>query len=137
MNSYEAADSCVRPQSRARSGVLPATLRVLALCLALLVPAMLTMDLITNSQGLAAYTSLLLGYLYGEAKYLRARAPHLFWINPVVLASIFTFVMAFGVTNLLYFLPEAAVALVGLHPNATPWMNQLISRRSTSIPRPA
>ena len=126
MNSYEAADSCVRPQSRARSGVLPATLRVLALCLALLVPAMLTMDLITNSQGLAAYTSLLLGYLYGEAKYLRARAPHLFWINPVVLASIFTFVMAFGVTNLLYFLPEAAVALVGLHPNATPWMNQLM-----------
>lgn len=126
MNIDEANNSYVRPKSHAKNGVLHATLRVLALCLALLIYAALAMDLITNSQGLVAYTLLLLGYLYLEAKNLRAREPHLFWINPVVLASIFTFVMAFGVTNVIYFMPEAVVALVGLEPIATPWMNQLM-----------
>lgn len=126
MNFDEANNSYVRPKSHTRNSVLPAALRVLALCLALLIYAALAMDLITNSQGLVAYTLLLLGYLYAEAKNLRAREPHLFWINPVVLASIFTFVMAFGITNVIYFMPEAVVALVGLEPIATPWMNQLM-----------
>lgn len=126
MNSYEANNSQIRHPLRARNGMLPATLRVLALCLALLVSAMLTMDLITNSQGLVVYTLLLLGYLYLEAKNLQAREPHLFWINPVVLASIFTFVIAFGVTNVIYFMPEEVIALLGLEPVATPWMNQLM-----------
>lgn len=126
MNSFEANNSHIRHQSRARNGMLPATLRVLALCLALLIYAVLSVDLIANSQGLTAYTLLLMGYLYVETKNLRACEPHLFWINPVVLASIFTFVMAFGITNVIYFMPAEVVALVGLEPIATPWMNQLM-----------
>lgn len=126
MNIDEANNSYVRPKSHARNRMLPATLRVLALCLGLLIYAALTMDLITNPHGLVAYTLLLLSYLYVEAKNLHARKPHLFWINPVVLASIFTFVMTFGITNVIYFMPEKAVALVGLEPIATPWMNQLM-----------
>lgn len=126
MNFDEANNSYVRPKSHTRNSVLPATLRLLALCLALLVYAALAMDLITNSQGLAVYTLLLLGYLYVETKNLWAREPLLFWINPVVLASIFTFVMAFGITNIIYFMPVEVVALVGLEPIATPWMNQLM-----------
>ena len=101
-------------------------LRILVVFFALLVYAVLSIDLITNSQGLVANTVLLLGYLYAETRNLWKSETHLFWINPVVLASIFTFVMAFGVTNVLYFMPEEVVALVGLQPIATPWMNQLM-----------
>ncbi|MBU2604244.1 MAG: hypothetical protein KKA32_19110 [Actinobacteria bacterium] len=106
--------------------MLIVAVRVLVVCLALLISAVLSIELITNSQGLAAYTLLLLGYLYVETRNLWARETHLFWTNPVVLASIFTFVIAFGVTNVLYFLPEDVVTLVGLEPIATPWMNQLM-----------
>lgn len=126
MNSHEANTSCIRPLAHTRNGMLTAVVRALVVCLALLIYAMLAMDLIKNSQGLAAYTLLLLGYLYVETRNLWARETQLFWINPVVLASIFTFVMSFGVTNLLYFLPEDVVVLVGLQPIATPWMNQLM-----------
>ncbi|MDQ3776856.1 MAG: hypothetical protein M3461_22145 [Pseudomonadota bacterium] len=103
-----------------------AGLRVLVAFSALLIYAVLSTDLITSSQGFVVYTLLLLGYLYAEAKHLWVRDTRLFGINPVVLASIFTFVMTFGVTNVLYFLPEDVLALVGLQPLATPWMNQLM-----------
>ena len=99
-------------------------LRALVALLALLIYAVLSIDLITNSLGLAAYTLLLLGYLYVETKNLWTRETHLFWINPVVLASIFTFVVTFGVTNVLFFLPEDVLVLEGLEPIATPWMNR-------------
>ncbi len=116
-------------QQRAALGtisMLVMGLRLLVFCMVFLLHAMLTADLITNSQGLIFYTLILLGYLFFEARYLWRREPHLFWINPVVLASIFTFLLAFGITNFIYFLPEDVVALVGLEPIATPWMNQLM-----------
>jgi len=112
--------------SLARDAISIAGLRAFVVLVALLVSAVLSIDLITNSQGLVAYTLLLLGYLYAETRNLWKSETHLFWINPVVLASIFTFVMAFGVTNVLYFMPEDVVGLVGLEPVATPWMNQLM-----------
>jgi len=126
MNSYEANNFSIRPLARARNRMPPAILRLSVLCFAVLIYAALPMDWITNSQGLAAYSLLLLGYLYVETRNLWAREKQLFWINPVVLASIFTFVLAFGVTNVLYFFPEDLGALVGLEPIATPWMNQLM-----------
>lgn len=125
MNSY-ATSSYVRPLERPRNAMLIAALRALVVFLASLIYTVLSIDLITNSQGLVAYTLLLLGYLYVETRNLWTRETHFFWINPVVLASIFTFVLAFGVTNILYFMPEDVVALVGLQPIATPWMNQLM-----------
>ena len=100
--------------------------RAVVVCLALLIYAVLSMDLITDSQGLVVYTLLLLGYLSVEFKNLWGRETDLFWINPVVLASVVTFAMAFGVTNVLYFMPEDMVFLVGLEPIATPWMNHLM-----------
>lgn len=114
------------PRARAGDGMLSAAVRALVVCLALLIYAALSADLIVGFQGLTAYTLLLLLYLYTETRKLRSRQPHLFWINPVVLASIFTFVMAFGITNVLYFLPEPVVVSVGMQPIATPWMNQLM-----------
>ena len=100
--------------------------RVLTLILAGLFYAALSSRLITDFEGLGVYTVLLLGYLGVEIKNLWSREPELFWINPVVLASILTFALAFGVTNILYFMPDDVVALVGLQPIATPWMNQLM-----------
>lgn len=126
MNNYETNSSYAPSPVHPRKGMVIDAARVLAACLVLLIYAALSLDLMTDFQGLTAYTLLLLGYLYGEIRHLWARDKHLFWINPVVLASIFTFVMAFGVTNLLFFLPEDEVALVGLRPIATPWMNQLM-----------
>ena len=125
MNSY-ANSSYVRPQSRTMNGVPTAAMRALVVCSALLIYAVLSVDLITNAQGLAAYSLLLLGYLYVEIKNLWRGEPHLFWINPVVLASLFTFALAFGVTNVLYFMPEDVIASLGLPRIATPWMNQLM-----------
>lgn len=116
----------VRPLALAGNGMFIAELRALVVCLALLMYAALAMDLITDTQGLAAYTVLLLGYLFVELRNLWAREKPLFWINPVVLASLFTFILTFGVTNALFFMPEDVVALVGIAPVATPWMNQLM-----------
>src|SRR5438093_9484586 len=98
-------------------------IRAVVVCLALLIYAVLSIGLITDSQGLVAYTLLLLGYLAVEFKNLWERDSELFWMNPVVLASVVTFAMAFGVSNVLYFMPEDVVYLVGIDPTATPWMN--------------
>ena len=106
--------------------MLIAALRALVISLTLLIYVLLSRDWITDSQGLVAYTILMLGYLSAETMNLRTQEPQWFWINPVVLASLFTFVLAFGVSNVLYFMPEDVVALVGLAPIATPWMNQLM-----------
>ena len=125
MNSYAFTDH-LHSQVRSGTGALSAATKVLVLCASLLIYALLSQDLITNSQALVANTILLLGYLSIEAKTLWASEPALFWINPVVLASIFTFVMAFGVTNVLYFMPEEIVGLVGIAPVVTNWMNQLM-----------
>jgi hypothetical protein len=126
MNIYTVNNSLMCAQSRARNGMLTTALRLLVACLALQIYTALFMDWITNAHGLVAYTLLLLGHLFAETRILWAHEKQLFWINPVVLASIFTFVMAFGVTNILYFMPTEVVDLVGLEPISTPWMNQLM-----------
>lgn len=125
MTSYE-ANASLPPIAVLQSGMLIGALRVFVIVIALLLYAALSIKLITDSESLFAYTVLLLGHLYVEARTLRVRDPRLFWINPVVLASLFTFVLAFGVSNAIYFLREDVVALVGLHPIATPWMSQLM-----------
>jgi len=125
MNSYAVNNSYIRPQLRARNGMFTAAVRMLVVLLALLVYATLTMDLITNFQGLVAYALLLLGYLYVEIRNLWTRETQLFWINPVVLASIFTFALAFGFSNILFLMSEETLALMGQKPT-TPWMNQLM-----------
>lgn len=125
MNSY-GKNSYSGLLTTTRNVLLIRALRALALFLALLIYALLTMDLIANSQSLVAYTLLLLGYLYVEIKNLWVRERGLFWINPVILASIFTFAIAFGVTNVLYFLPGGMLGLVGVEPVSTRWMSQLM-----------
>ncbi len=98
----------------------------LTLCSVLLIYMVLSMELISNAQGLVAYTLILLGYLYLEIKYLRVRDSYLIWINPVVSASLLTFILAFGASNIIYFFPEDILVLVGWQPISTTWMNKLM-----------
>lgn len=101
-------------------------LRALVVLFALLIRELLTTGFITSSQGFVAYTLLLLVYLLFETGNLWRRDAHLFLLNPVALASLFSFAVAFGVTNVLYFMPEDVVSLVGLEPTVTAWMNELM-----------
>jgi hypothetical protein len=114
----------IRPQFR--NGKKIVALRLLVLFFAALIYGMLSANLIVDSQGFIAYTSLLLGYLFLELKNLWKYDSNLFWINPIFLASIQTFILAFGVSNVIYFFPDAVLEVVGIVPNVTPWMNQLM-----------
>ena len=115
-----------RPMTSVKPWRKPVVLRVLVAFFALLIHLLLNMELLTNSQGLSAFTVLLLTYLGLEAKKLRVSQPRLFWINPVVLASIFTFVLAFGVSNILFSLPENTLYALGVSLVVTHWMNELM-----------
>ncbi|HXH86159.1 MAG TPA: hypothetical protein VNI35_04995 [Nitrospira sp.] len=106
--------------------MLVVAMRTMVLLLAVLIYALLTTYQFTDSEGLVAYTMLLLGYLAAEAWNLRKYDRRWHWLNPVVLASLFTFALSFGASNALFFLPDDVVGLVGLEPLATPWMNQLM-----------
>jgi len=125
MNSYANGRYVFAP-SGADRGMLIAGLRVLVVFCAVLIFAALSAELITNFQGLVAYTLLLLGYLCVEVRNLWTSESHLFWLNPIVLASLFTFVLPFCVSNILFFMPKDVVASVGLQPIVTRWMNQLM-----------
>lgn len=112
--------------ARSSAGAGVYLVRAMAVFVSVLIYSALSVDLISNLFGLGAYSSLLLIYLFLEMKNLRAHASHLFWINPIVLASLFTFAAGFGVSNILYFMPEDMVAMVGLQSNVTSWMNLLM-----------
>jgi len=124
--SSEATNNDITLPACTGNAMFIAALRTLVILLTFSIYTVLSRDLITNAQGLVAYTVLLIGYLSVETKNLWARETHLFWINPVVLASLFTFVLAFGVSNVLFFMPEDVLEVVGLEPIVTPWMNQLM-----------
>ncbi len=50
---------------------------------------------------------LLNGYLFYEIKEFRKINPTNWFLSPVVLASLFTFALSFGVTNIVYFIPNS------------------------------
>jgi len=125
MNGNE-GNSYIRPLARTGSENVITVPRAVGVLFATLIYAALSADLITDSVALACYSLLLLAYLYVEAKSLWVQETHLFAINPIVLASIFTFAVPFGVSNILFFMPENEIASLGLLPGSTPWMNQLM-----------
>jgi hypothetical protein len=71
-------------------------------------------------------TVLLLLYLSLEVNRVRRLHPLRWMINPVVLCSFMTFFLGFGATNILYFLNEDSVALIGVLPEVTATMNKLM-----------
>lgn len=75
---------------------------------------------------LAAMTVLMLSYLFTELKSLRRSDPDRWWVNPVVLTSVITFIISFGVTNAVYFLPAHMLRVVHTTTQVTPAMVKLM-----------
>jgi hypothetical protein len=101
-------------------------LRLFVLFVVLFVYSGLTFELATEAEGLIIYSTVLVTYLACECLILWNTQRKLFWINPVVLASIFTFVVSFGATNVLYFLPDDLLYQVSIPGNVTVSMNRLM-----------
>lgn len=83
-------------------------------------------DVIDLRTAFVLLTSLLLIYLAIEVNRVRRLHPVRWLINPAVLCSLMVFVLGFGVTNILYFLPENMPYLVGSRPGVTASMNKLM-----------
>jgi hypothetical protein len=100
--------------------------RGLVICLTYISHWMLAEEMLTGAQGLAALTILLLGYLGFEIWHQKATAPGPLLVIPPVAASILTFVLGFGITNLLYWLPEETRANADVSLEITRWMIQMM-----------
>src|SRR5262249_26252626 len=83
-------------------------------------------DMLAQQACLVLLSALLLGYLCFEIKQVSTHQKELLLLNPAVLASILTFVLGFGLSNILYILPKDLVAAVDLPPEVTEWMNFLM-----------
>lgn len=83
-------------------------------------------DFLAPQWTLLTTSTLLMSYLFAEVTRLSRTENYRWLLNPIVLCSLMTFVLGFGVTNFLYFLPEDSLAGVGLLPGVTTWMNKLM-----------
>jgi hypothetical protein len=104
----------------------PFVLRAGAVIVALILYAALSSEALAQFDALMSFTALLTAYIGAELVMYWRREPSLYWINPVVLASVLTFLLPFGITNFLFLLPASVLEWVGLRPVATPWMNKLM-----------
>lgn len=82
--------------------------------------------MLSDQFGFVTYSTLLVAYLTAEVRNLRLIDSRGVWLNPVVLASLITFIFISGLTNILYFMPENLVLLEGIRPDVTPWMNKFM-----------
>jgi hypothetical protein len=73
-----------------------------------------------------ALTALVLVYLGIEVSRLRRVHPDRWLLNPVILCSFVTFVLGFGVTNAVFWLPEEKLELRGFVPEVTAAMVKLM-----------
>jgi hypothetical protein len=85
-----------------------------------------TLSTLADRTRFAALTVLLLSYLLLEVGRLRRVHPNRWLLNPVVFCSLMTFVMGYGITNVLFILPLDVLDLVGLVPVVTPDMVKLM-----------
>lgn len=85
-----------------------------------------TSELIGLNLAFSSLTLLLIIYLAFEINQVRHLQPERWLINPIVLCSLMTFVLAFGVSNIIYFLPQNAIKFFNLTPEITPEMNKLM-----------
>lgn len=106
--------------------VLPLPLAVLVGGGGLLLLQLSAVDLLASRDVFFALTVLVLLYLSLEVQRLRLVHPERWLLNPVVMCSFLTFVLGYGVTNVLFSLPKEELELVGLVPEVTPAMVTLM-----------
>lgn len=83
---------------------------------------MSAIGLLDDRSSFVALTLLLIGYICLEVVRLRELHPDRWLLNPVVLCSLATFFLAYGVTNFIYFAPENQLELLALVPEVSPAM---------------
>lgn len=84
------------------------------------------LEALTPRGALVALTLLILTYLAVEIYRLHRVSPERWLMNPVVLCSVITFTLGFGITNILYFFPQEATSSVGQGSEVTPWMSKVM-----------
>jgi hypothetical protein len=92
-----------------------------------LILLMLTnLDVLNDRFGFTALCVLLTVYIVMEIARLR-RLHHDRWlINPVVMCSMITFCLGYGITNILFFLPKESLSFIGYVPKVTAAMVKLM-----------
>ena len=88
------------------------------LCVYLLADA----DVLNIRLTYAVLTVLLLIYLWLEVTRIRRVQPERWLLNPAVFCALMTFVMGYGMTNVLFFLPPESIEFLGLVPEVLPAM---------------
>ncbi len=81
---------------------------------------------ISDQLAVGVLSVLLIAYISMEIRRLRRVHPFRWLVNPVVVSSAVTFVMGFGVTNIVSWLPEETALDVGVLPTFTPAMTKLM-----------
>lgn len=70
----------------------------------------------------AVLTVLLLIYLWLEVMRIRRIHRERWLLNPAIFCALMTFVMGYGLTNVLFFMPPESIAFLGLVPEVSPAM---------------
>lgn len=81
---------------------------------------------ITNSFMFFTLTLIMLIYLCKEVLRVKRVSADRWMINPVVMCSIVTFVLSFGIGNAIYLLPDEKTTLVGVRSSISPAMVKLM-----------
>lgn len=104
----------------------PSNLALLVTMASMLIALLNALDLMGSRSVFFTLSVLLLMYLGLEVRRLRRVHPHSWLLNPIVLCSFVTFVLGYGVTNILFYLPAPALELVGLVPEVSAAMVKLM-----------
>jgi hypothetical protein len=70
----------------------------------------------------AVLTVLLLVYLWLEATRIRRIHRERWLLNPAIFCALMTFVMGYGLTNMLFFMPPESISFLGVLPEVLPAM---------------
>lgn len=79
-------------------------------------------DLLNVRFTYAILTVLLMIYLWLEVVRIRRMHPERWLLNPAIFCALLTFVMGYGLTNVLFFMPPDWIELLGLVPEVSPAM---------------
>ena len=99
---------------------------LLAIVLGLFLYLLFMLDVLNIRLAYISLSVLLLVYLSLEVDRVRRVHPERWLVNPAVLGSFMTFVLSYGATNALFFLPAKNLELLGLVPDVTPAMVKLM-----------
>lgn len=88
----------------------------------LLVALLQSADLLSIRLSYASLCLLLLYFLWLQVNAIRRRHPQRWLLNPAVVSAMMLFVLGYGASNVLFFLPPETIRFLGLVPEVNPAM---------------